>query len=226
MKVSRISIWRPPPRRFILHPSALLLWLALSGCARYEYDVVQPAELAGHVGETAWVALRRGDDLDYVVRSAEDRLIMRIQNRGERAVKLLGADSAVIDPRGESHPMASATIPPGTFVTRIFPPPRPTTRAYGPSMHFGVGAAYGHGHGHYHAHGYPAYGYYPYRHGDPFYSSGFYDDLEPHYYTVYDPNDRTYFAWPAETAVRFLFAFQPEGGELFRHEFLIRKRKM
>lgn len=200
-------------RRFILHPSAFILFLSLAGCTRYEYDVVQPPELAGHVGTQSWLALRR-DPLEYYLRTSDNRLVMRIYNRGEAQVKLLGADSAAVDPRGESHPLVSATIPPGSYVTRIFPPPRPTMQRTGPSVGFGVGAGYaGASHGHpYHHHHYP-YHYYA-------------SDLEPRYYTVYDPNDRTYFDWPGETSMRFLFAFQREGAEPIRHEFLIRKRKM
>ena len=217
-----------PLRRFLLHPSAFIL-VFLSGCAHCEYDVVQPPDLAGHVGETSWVALRRDNDLEYRLRSAEDRLVMRVYNRGERPVKLLGEDSAAVDPRGESHPLQSATIPPGAFVTRIFPPPLPRARRYGPSFGFGVGAGYV-GRTRYRAGAVRAgrgraNAYRPHRHRHAFHSAGFHD-FEPRYYTVYDPNDRTYFAWPGETAVRFIFAFQPDGGDVFRQEFLIRRRRM
>jgi hypothetical protein len=201
------------PATFILQPSACILLFLLTGCAHYEYDVVQPPDLAGHVPERAWVSLRRGE-LDYRLRSYDNRLVMRVYNRGERAVKLLGTDSAAVDPRGESHPLQSATIPPGSFVSRIFPPPRPRVERYGPTFGIGVGASYGAAHG---PHGY--------RYRDPFYSGGF-DDFGPRYYSVYDPNDRSYFNWPGESSVRFLFVFQPGNGDPLRHEFVIRRRKM
>jgi hypothetical protein len=136
---------------------------------------------------------------------------MHIHNRGGSTVKLVGADSIALDPRGESHPMYSATIPPGSFISRIFPPPRPQVERYGPTVGVGVGASYGAAHG--------PYGY-PYH--DPFY----YEDFGPRYYSIYDPNDHSYFDWPAETSVRLMFAYQREGGEQLRHEFLVRKRKM
>jgi hypothetical protein len=205
--------------RFSAATQLLLVPLLLAGgCARYEYDIVQPPELAAHVGANSWVVLRRGNDLEYRLRTADNRLVMLIDNRGERPVKLLGADSFVVDASGESHPLYSSTIPPGTYVKRIFPPPLPTMQRNGPTVGVGVGAGYvgamhvGHAHYPYH---------YPYPH-----HSLAYDDLEPRYYTVYDPNDRTYFDWPAEATVRFLFAFQREGEDTFRHEFLIRRRKM
>ena len=202
-------------RRFILHPSAFILLSLLPGCARYEYDVVQPADLAGHVGEKSWVALRRSNDLEYCLRAADNRLVMHIYNRGGQPVKLLGADSAAVDSRGESHPLQSAIIPPGSYAKRVFPPPPPRVQRYGPSFGFGIGyAGAARVRGRHNRH-------HPHR----FHSAAAHD-FEPRYYSVYDPNDRTFFNWPGESAVRFLFAYQAEGDEVFRHEFLIRRRKM
>ena len=202
-------------------PLAVCLLLAVAtltgGCARYEYDVVEPPDLAGHVGEKSWVALRRSDDLEYRLRSADDRLVMRVFNRGGRPVKLLGADSVIVDSRGESHPMLGATVPPGSYVQRVFPPPLPRVRRYGPSFGFGVGVMGAQRVRH------RGHRYHPHRH--PFHSAGFHD-FEPRYYTVYDPNDPTFFGWPGGASARFIFAFQRDGEEMIRHEFLIRRVKM
>jgi hypothetical protein len=208
-------------------PACLLLAL-LAGCAHYEYDVVQPPELAGHVGDNAWVVLRRGGDVEYRLRSSDGYLVMLVYNRGESPVKLLGTDSFAVDPRGESHPMPSGTIPPGSYVKRIFPPPRPRVEPYGPRFSFGVG--YFHAQRVGGARAAPArppparyYRPYPYPYG--FYDG--FDDFEPRYYTVYDTNDRTYFDWPGGTSVRFLFAFAREGQEgVVRQEMLVRRVKM
>src|SRR5947208_5812037 len=72
--------------------SALLV-AASGGCVHYEYDVVQPPELARHVGTKQWTSFRR-DALEYKLLTSDDRLVMLIYNRGERAVKLSGSDSA------------------------------------------------------------------------------------------------------------------------------------
>jgi hypothetical protein len=55
------------------------------------------------------------------------------------------------------------------------------------------------------------------------FGSRLYDDLEPRYYSVYDPNDRTYFDWPVGTEVRLLLSYQRDGGESFRHDFIFRR---
>ena len=196
-------------------PALLLTTLALSltsGCARYEYDVLQPAELAGHVGTRQWTNLHV-DELEYRLRTSDDRLVMLVYNRGERTVKLSGPDSAAVDPRGESHPLQSRTVPRDSYVKLILPPPPPQVRSFGPTFGFGVGMGYSRRFGR------------PYRDGLGF-GTGMYHDVEPRYHGVYDPNDRTYFNWPGDSNLRLLLAFQAEGGEGFRHEFLLRRRKM
>lgn len=193
----------------------LLLSLVLTlagGCVHYEYDVVQPADLARHVGTKQWENFRI-DPLEYRLRTSDDRLVMLVYNRGGRTVKLSGPDSAAVDPRGESHPLPSRTVPPDSYLKLVLPPPLPQVRSYGPAFGFGVGMGYGR------------------RFGRPYYDglgfgAGMDDDVEPRYYSVYDPNDRTYFNWPGDSDLRLLLAFQTDGGEAFRHEFLLRRRKM
>jgi hypothetical protein len=203
------------PRPWLVSSSLSLLLLALAGgCARYEYDLVRPPELARHVGAKGWEAVPL-DPLEYRLRTSNNRLVMLVYNRGERMVRLSEADSAAVDPRGESHPILGRTIVPGSYVKLIFPPPQPTVRS-GPSLGLGVGGGYSHMYG------------VPYRDGlgfgGPYY--GPYDDLSPRYYSVYDPNNRTYFGWPGETEVRISLAFEVEGAERFRHEFAFRRRKV
>ena len=200
----------------------LPLLLLLPGCVRYDYDVVQPSGLAGRVGTKSWVSMRR-DELEYRLRTVDDRLVMLVYNRGERPVKLLGADSAAVDPRGESHPLQSATILPGSHVRRIFPPPRPRVERYGPTFGIGAGVGYGYG-GRFH--------------GRDHFGYGAFDDVGPRYYSVYDSNDRTYFNWPGNSDLRLLLAYQrgltgetesaagESGDDIFRHDFTFRRRRM
>ena len=200
-------------RRLLLHVASLLPAI-VGGCARYEYDLVRPPELARHVDAKSWATFPL-EPLEYRLRTSDNRLVMLVYNRGEKTIKLSGTDSAAVDPRGESHPLQGRTIMPGSYVKLILPPPAPQVRASRPTFGFGVGVGYG-----------AAYGY-PYRdglgYGAPYYG---YDEFEPRYYSVYDVNDRTYFEWPGETELRLSLAYEPESGERFRHEFVFRRRKM
>ena len=191
--------------------SSVLLVLA-TGCVHYEYDLLQPPELARHVGTAHWETFRR-DELEYRLRTSDERLVALVYNRGGRTVKLSGADSAAVDSRGESHPLQVRTVPPDSYVKLIFPPPPPQVRPYGPTFGFGVGMGYVRHLGS------------RYRDGLGF-GSGMYDDLEPRYYTVYDPNDRTYFEWPGNTYLRLLLTFVRDGGETFHHDFVFHRRRM
>ena len=191
---------------------AMALLALAGGCARYEYDLVRPPELAQHIGTKAWSTVPL-DDLEYRLLTSDNRLVMLIYNRGEQTVKLSEADSVVVDPRGESRPLVGRTIVAGSYAKLIFPPPRPQFRSYGPTV--GVGVGYSR--------------YYGQRYHDGFgYGPGFgaYDDLEPRYYNVYDVNDRRYFDWPGDTEVRLLLAYERERGEPFRHDLVFRRRRM
>lgn len=199
-------------RRFTSSVLLATLVALAGGCARYEYDLVRPPELARHVGTKAWSSFRLGD-VEYRLISSDNRLVMLVYNLGGRTVKVAGPDSVLVDPRGESRPVSGRTIVPGSYVKLIFPPPRPQFQSYGPSYAFGVGAGSAGYYGHrYH----DGFGYGPY---GPY-------GLEPRYYTVYDPADRRYFDWPGSTEVRLILAYQPEGGEPFRHEFVFRRVRM
>jgi len=199
----------PAPICLVFLPLALA-----GGCAHYEYDVVHPPELAQHVGTKDWVSVKL-QPLEYRLLTSDNRLVILVYNTTDRLVKLSGADSAAVDSRGESHPLQGRTIVPGSYVKLILPPPHPQVRPSYATVGFGVGVGYGNVHG------------YPYRDGlgynVPYYG---YDGMEPRYYSVYDANDRTYFEWPQNTELRLLLAYEPEGGERFRHEFVFRKRRM
>src|SRR4051812_3040367 len=78
--------------------------LTFTGCAHYEYDLVEPADVAQHVGTKQSVVVPM-EPLRYEARSVEDRLVLFIFNESDAPVKLLGDDSFAVDPRGESHPL-------------------------------------------------------------------------------------------------------------------------
>src|SRR5262245_50127092 len=105
-------------------PLLTLFGLLVGGCARYEYDVVRPDDLTGHVGTKEDVVFTR-DPLEYRLRTADNRLVMRIYNPTDAPITLLGARSSVVDPDGQSHPLPSMTAAPESFIKLILPPLRP-----------------------------------------------------------------------------------------------------
>jgi hypothetical protein len=185
------------------------------GCAKYEFDLIQPQELSAHVGRKAPVTVRY-DPLVYRLQAADGRLVVWVDNPTDRPVLLVGEQSALVDPDGESHPLRGQTIAPGSFVKLILPPLRPRIERTGPSFGIGVGvgvsnARYRRG---------SSYGYH-----DPWYD-------EPRYATVYDDASNLYWRWDGETSVRLSLFYHHApadgGGEgnTFRHEFTFQRKKV
>ena len=182
----------------------------LGGCARYEYQLVRPPDLTRHVG--------RGTDqvftlepLQYRLRTVDNRLVMRIFNPSQEPIELLGAQSTVVDPNGQSRPLRSLSIAPGSFIKLIFPPPRPRVYDphYGPSWHTGVGVgirvdARTRG-----------------RHPPPPY----FMSTTPRYLDVYDDADAFFWEWRGEGEARMTLVYR-RGDEEFRHDFLFRRIKV
>jgi hypothetical protein len=185
---------------------AVALFVA-GGCARYEYDLVSPPDLARHIGSKADEVLRV-DPLEYRLRSFDNRLVVHVHNPTDDPVQLVGGQSYVVAPTGQSHPLRGQTIAPGTFIKLIFPPPRP----YYPASHPNFGIGFGVGIS---------------RRVSAGYSSPLYDPLwnEPRYYTYYDENDATYWDWDGQTDAKVHLAFQ-RGGNTFAHDFTFHRKKM
>jgi hypothetical protein len=196
--------WKSVTRLMVLTPLIALL----GGCASYEYDLVRPEAHAGHIGtkESQRITM---DNVEYVMKSSNDHLVIDAYNRGEEPMKLIGDDSTAIDPKGESHPLRSRTIPPGSFVRLILPPPPPQIQRSGPTFGFGVGVVGSRFH-------HRDFGY-----GgiNDFYEPG------PTYYAVYDSSDATLWRWEGDrTDARLILVFD-RGKEPIRHDFLFRRVK-
>jgi len=218
-----------------------LLATCAGGCATYEYNLVQPAELARHIGSKADETVTV-DPLQYRLRTVDNRLVMRIFNPTEDPIELVGARSTVVDPSGQSHPLRGQTIAPNSFMKLIFPPRRPQVYypSAGPTFGVGVGTAYrvdalpggrswypygpyrlGPSYGAPYAwYGYPWYGPIPYGYWDGYYDGG------PRYLAVVDENDTTYWEWSGPTGeLRLALTYLRQGKE-FRHDFVFTRQKM
>jgi hypothetical protein len=117
---------------------SLVLVALLTGCARYEYQLIEPAQSAGHIGSKAdYVA--KLEPLEYRFRAVEGRLVIQIHNPTDENIQLRGSESYVVDPKGQSHPLRSLAIAPNSYGKVIIPPPRPVVYDTGPHIGFGVG---------------------------------------------------------------------------------------
>ena len=181
------------------------LLLLAGGCARYEFDLVEPPDLTMHVGRDKESVVKR-DELEYRMLAVENRLLMFVVNSTDDAIELIGPESTAVDPAGQSHPFRSQSIAPHSFVKLILPPMRPYYRA-GPTFGFGLGI---------HA----------YR-GRGAFGDGFYDPFwdEPRYFAVVDENDTVYWNWEDEGEARVRLTYR-RGKESFHHDFTFRRKKV
>ena len=196
----------------VIGPWLVFAFASAAGCARYEYEVVEPPELAQRIGRARTTF--ELEPVRYQAQTYDNRLVVFIFNEADAPLKLLGEDSYAVDPRGESHPLPTRTVAPGSSTKLIFPPLRPTFRRSGPTFGFGVGVGLGSArrHGHF---GRAGYGW----HRDPF----GYDDF-PRYYQLAD-DGTLYWDWTGRnTDVRVRFVYE-RGDERFHHEFTFRRVK-
>ena len=202
--------------RCSLVPVALFVLAGLSagGCVRYEYDIVRPPDLARHIREDRDLIIHR-PPLEYRMRSVENYLVIRVFNPTPEPIRLLGDQSFVIDPYGQSHPLQGQTIAPGTYIKLIFPPPRPQVEPTGPTIGFGVGMGFGR-----------AWGYGPGRWGYWGYDA-YYDPYwdYPRYYTVYSGN-AVYWNWTGQSDVRVSMVYQRPDQKPFTQDWLFHRQRM
>jgi hypothetical protein len=115
---------------------AVALCAVLCGCAKYQYQLLEPAQFAQTIGREE-VSIDR-DSVQYRLREYDRRQSMRIANSGDDPITLLGERSYIVDPNGESHPMRGVTIAPGSYIGLVLPPLAPVYRT-GPRFGVGVG---------------------------------------------------------------------------------------
>ena len=199
---------------------AILALFVLTGCARYEYDLVEPREFTRHVGGNVDQAFDL-DPLTYRLRSLDNRLVIRVYNNTDENIELLGDKSTVVDPGGQSHPLRSQSIAPRSFVKLILPPPRPVVYDRGPT--FGVGVGYG-----IHSSVVPApHDGLPDRRAfhthhnqwNPYFRD------QPQYFAVYDESDAYYWDWKGTGEARLNLVYRRGESEI-RHPFVFRRVKM
>jgi hypothetical protein len=196
--------------RLCLCAPLMLTALFAIGCAHYAFDLVSPPELQRSIDAKAATEVQVGP-LAYVLQQAEDRLVITVRNDTDGAVKLVGSDSYVVDPRGESHPLPTRTIAPHAVTKLIFPPLNPSLQR-GPVFGFGVGVGYSNAGGS--GVGVGA-------------GTGAYDDFgaTPRYYSADVGDPAAYWSWDGPGTIRMRLAYESADGQRFSHEFEFVRRK-
>lgn len=180
-----------------------LIWLLAvlaAGCARYEYGIVEPADLAARIGhkEPGEVKIAL-DSVQYRFRAVEDRLVLLAVNASDQPLELLGERSYLVDPARESRPLQARTIASHSYMKMILPPLRPVYRA-APWLGVRVGSDP------YDALDDPAWAY-------------------PSSSAPYDGAAAGYWEWRGEGNVRLRLAYR-RGEQTFHHDFVLSKKKM
>jgi hypothetical protein len=173
-------------------------FLLLSGCAHYEFDLTSPHELACHISDSG-VQTVTVPPLRYDMQSAEGRLVLLVHNSSDDQIQLLGGESAVVDPQGQSHPLADALIAPASYMKIILPPMPGEVVPNGPRITIGAG-----------------------------YISAMRKlppAVSPVYCDVIGSGDPSTWDWSGEGDVRLILTFkQAEKG--FQQEFVFHRRRM
>jgi hypothetical protein len=168
------------------------------GCARYEYDLIEPPPLARHIGSQADTVFEL-DPLVYRLRSYDNHLVVRIFNPTTELISLHGDASYVVDPTGQKHPISSQSIAPSTYVKLILPPLPPEPVGNPPPVNPGMGIAADFG---------PTVSEIPYPFGQRY------------------ANDAHDWDWNDEGQVRISLTFQRGSQPPFTQRFLFGREKM
>ncbi len=188
-----------------LRPAILLnLLMLVTGCARYEYSIASPDNLRGHIG-TKTDHVVTVEPLTYRFRAVDNRLVVRIYNETEDAIALEGERSTVVSPGGQSHPLRSQSIAPGSFIKLIFPPIRPRLPPSGPTIGFGIGARV------------------DARDADCLEDQSV--SAKPRYLTMYSPDEALYWDWDGESEVSATFNYR-RGDKALQHRFVFHRQRM
>ena len=110
----------------------MLLW----ACASYEYHIVEPAAVAGPVGEQP--RLIEMQPLEYRFEQTCGYLGILAYNHTSEPVTLMGDQSYLVDPSGETHSLSGGTIAPNSHVT-VYLPPQFSHPAMQPRYGIGIG---------------------------------------------------------------------------------------
>ena len=193
---------RIAPSSFVVIALATLV-----GCARYEFDLQRPTELAQHIGDKTPTSIELAP-IRYQLQSAEGRLVMMIHNTDGQPITLRGDQSYVVAPSGQSHPLRTQTIAPGSYIKLILPPFRPRSDREGPVIGFGFGTVIGSA-----------------NEPSPM-PAGIGKTLTAPVYLRIDESDATYWEWEGQTEATISLKYDGPDGKTLTHAFTFKRVKV
>ncbi|HEY0010035.1 MAG TPA: hypothetical protein VGB55_15010 [Tepidisphaeraceae bacterium] len=109
----------------------------MTGCTSYRYEAQVPPEAPMAVVKKVDLVLPAGP-VELRFRQVESRCVLLVTNRQSEPVQIDGNASALVDPKGQSHPVAGQLIPPDSHVKFVLPPLR-DVNPRGPAFQIGFG---------------------------------------------------------------------------------------
>ena len=184
-------------------PVALLGAVFLSGCARYQYVIVEPSEIRQTI--TKQGSAVSFPPLEYQLATNRRQLAIRVINESADPIRLVGERSFLVDPTGATRPLPAGTIAPNAHIGLILPP-EPVVYRSSPRFSFGFG--YGH-----------HYGPYDHMYGGLAYDPWLYGPME--FYAVNPPNH-----WEWKKGVVRMRLFYEDNGTNFEHNFTFDRERV
>lgn len=175
-----------------------MLLLVTTGCAKYEYDILQPVQQ--HISSEPPVKLDQ-PPVSYEMVTDDSQLVVTMHNQTDTTLTLRPEKSYVIDKKGASRAVRGMAIAPKSYIKMTFPPPRPYVADDGPRVGFGFGAYDGGGMA-------TGVGVGSGGGGGP----------------VQNLDENVYWEWDGVGQVRFHFVFSDDKN-LFEHDFVIDRVK-
>lgn len=98
-----------------------LACIIVGGCAKYEIALVDPAEFSQTL-QRQKEAILHIDPVEYRFSDVNGRLGVRVFNTTGDPLTMLGEQSYIVDPGGQTHPLRGGTIAPDSFIAFALPP--------------------------------------------------------------------------------------------------------
>lgn len=193
--------------------------LSASGCAQYQFVLVEPVERIITERRNEVVPL---EPMEYRLASLDNEfLVVRVINPSDAVMEFVDDRTYVVDPDGETHRLGGAIIAPHASITIVLPPPPRVYQVhsrYSSYWHFGHDRWYGRAWPYWPPH---RFGFRGYR--DPFYYGygGFYDFPRTYYVTEYPPG---YWEWETRR-VRLHLAYR-QGEKTFEQQLVFLRRRV